>query len=198
VFERRDGDWALVIGDVSGKGAEAAAVTALARHTVRTASLQPSTPADLLKTLNDALLTQRAGTEFCTVCVATLAPREAGRASLRIALGGHPPALVLRAGGGVEHVGTPGTLIGVFPDPRLEEVEVLLEPGDVVLLYTDGVTEAGPVGGEIGEDGLAALLGRLGGRSPEQIVAAVERAAVDIQDGQPRDDLALIAVRIET
>jgi serine phosphatase RsbU (regulator of sigma subunit) len=197
VFERRDGDWALVIGDVSGKGAEAAAVTALARHTVRTASLQPSTPTDLLETLNEALLTQRAGTEFCTVCVATLASREPAGASLRIALGGHPPALVQRANGSVEQVGTPGTLIGVFPDPHLEEVDVALDPGDVVLLFTDGVTEAGPVGEEIGEDGLARLLAGLVGRSPEQIVAAVERASVDIQAGQPRDDIALIAVRID-
>jgi serine phosphatase RsbU (regulator of sigma subunit)/PAS domain-containing protein len=196
VFERRDGGWTFVIGDVSGKGAEAAAVTALARHTVRTASLQPATPSDLLAILNDALLTQRQGTEFCTVCVATLA-RHDGGASLRLSLGGHPPALVLRADGRVEGHGIPGTLIGVFPDPRLEEVDLELGPGDLMLLYTDGVTEAGPVGEEIGEDGLARLLGELGGHTAEQVVAAVERAAVDAQDGRPRDDIALIALRIE-
>jgi serine phosphatase RsbU (regulator of sigma subunit)/PAS domain-containing protein len=197
VFERRDGGWALVIGDVSGKGAEAAAVTALARHTVRTAALEPASPSDLLLTLNEALLTQRAGTEFCTVCVAALTPRPDGGALLRVALGGHPPALVLRADGRVEQHGHPGTLIGVFADPALEEVEVDLDPGDVVLLYTDGVTEAGPTGSEIGEDGLAEILGRLVGRSPEQIVAAIERAAVDAQDGRPRDDIALVALRLE-
>jgi serine phosphatase RsbU (regulator of sigma subunit)/PAS domain-containing protein len=197
VFERRDGTWALVIGDVSGKGAEAAAVTALARHTVRTASLQPATSTDLLATLNEALMTQRAGTEFCTVCVATLDPPGPGGATLRLALGGHPPALVLRASGAVEAHGAPGTLIGVFPDPDLVESELTLGPGDVVLLYTDGVTEAGPAGAEIGEDGLQRLLGELHGRTPEQIVAAVERAAVEIQDGQSRDDIALIALRID-
>ena len=197
VFERRDGRWALVIGDVSGKGAEAAAVTALARHTVRTASLQPATAADLLVTLNEALMTQRAGTEFCTVCVATLDPPASGGARLRIALGGHPPALVLRASGEVEAHGAPGTLIGVFPDPSIEETELRLASGDVVLLYTDGVTEAGPTGAEIGEEGLVRLLGELHGRSPEEIVAAVERAAVEIQGGQSRDDIALIAVRID-
>ena len=197
VFERRDGTWALVIGDVSGKGAEAAAVTALARHTVRTASLQPATPSDLLVTLNEALMTQRAGTEFCTVCVATFEPPAPGGTTVRLALGGHPPAFVLRASGGVEAHGAPGTLIGVFPDPTLQETELRLAPGDVVLLYTDGVTEAGPAGGEIGEDGLARLLGELHGRTPEQIVAAVERAAVEIQDGQTRDDIALIALRID-
>ncbi len=197
VFERSDGTWALVIGDVSGKGAEAAAVTALARHTVRTASLQPATARGLLETLNDALLTQRAGSEFCTVCIATLDPPGPGGATLRLALGGHPPALVLRASGEVEPHGAPGTLIGVFGDPSLEETAVELGPGDVLLLYTDGVTEAGPAGAEIGEEGLERLLAEGRGHTPEQIVAAVERAAVEIQDGQPRDDIALIALRID-
>jgi serine phosphatase RsbU (regulator of sigma subunit) len=196
VFACHGGDWALVIGDVSGKGAEAAAVTALARHTVRTASLQPAGPTDLLATLNGALIAQRAGSEFCTVCVAQLT-QPGGGASLRMALGGHPPALVLRAGGGVEAHGEPGTLIGVFPDPALTEVGVDLAPGDVLLLYTDGVTEAGPVGEEIGEDGLARILSTLVGQTPEQIVAAVESAAVAAQDGQPRDDIALVALRVE-
>src|SRR3954447_11253373 len=198
VFERPDGDWALMIGDVSGKGAEAAAVTALARHTVRTASLEPASPAELLQILNDALLAQRAGSEFCTVCVGQLASRDGGRrASLRFTLGGHPPALVLRADGTVEAHGEAGTLIGVFRDPRLVEADLELGQGDVVLLYTDGVTEAGPVGEEIGEDGLARLLGELAGCTPEDIVAAVERAAVAAQDGQPRDDIALVALRVE-
>jgi serine phosphatase RsbU (regulator of sigma subunit)/PAS domain-containing protein len=197
VFERRDGTWALVIGDVSGKGAEAAAVTALARHTVRTASLHPSTATDLLRTLNEALMTQRAGTEFCTVCIGLLEHSDSEGARMRLALGGHPPALILRADGRVEAHGEPGTLIGVFPDPSLDETEVPLRPGDVVLLYTDGVTEAGPAGAEIGEEGLARLLEGLHGRTPEQIVAAVERAAVEIQGGRSRDDIALIALRID-
>jgi PAS domain S-box-containing protein len=191
VFERRGGGWAFEIGDVSGKGAEAAAVTALARHTVRTASLQPATPSDLLSTLNHALLVQRAGSEFCTVCLACLTLDE--RATLTVALGGHPPALVLRAGGSVEAVGDPGTLLGVFADPELHEVDSPLHPGDTVLLYTDGVTEAGPAGEEIGEEGLTELLAGLRGLSPDEIVDAVEQAAVEAQEGKPRDDIALVA-----
>jgi serine phosphatase RsbU (regulator of sigma subunit)/PAS domain-containing protein len=198
VFERRGGGWAFEIGDVSGKGAEAAAVTALARHTVRTASLQPAAPTELLETLNDALLSQRAGSEFCTVCLACLTMHEGDRAgTLTVALGGHPPALVLRADGSVEAHGVPGTLMGVFPDPEVTEVDAELRPGDTVLLYTDGVTEAGPVGEEIGDDGLAAILASLHGMSPDEIVDAVERAAVAIQDGQPRDDIALVAFALE-
>jgi PAS domain S-box-containing protein len=195
VFERRGGSWAFEIGDVSGKGAEAAAVTALARHTVRTASLQPAAPSELLVTLNDALLVQRAGSEFCTVCLASLALGE--HAILTVALGGHPPALVLRRSGEVEAVGEAGTLLGVFADPVLREVDAELHPGDTVLLYTDGVTEAGPAGGEIGEEGLARLLAGLRGLSPDEIVDAVEQAAVHAQDGKPRDDIALVAFALE-
>ena len=196
VFERRGGGWAFEIGDVSGKGAEAAAVTALARHTVRTASLQPATPGDLLVTLNDALLVQRAGSEFCTVCLATLTLDGRGGV-LTVALGGHPPALVLRADGRVDAIGLPGTLLGVFADPEVHEVEAALGPGDTVLLYTDGVTEAGTVGAEIGDEGLAELLAGMRGLTPDAIVDAVEQAAVAIQDGQPRDDIALVAFALE-
>jgi serine phosphatase RsbU (regulator of sigma subunit) len=192
VFERRGEGWAFEIGDVSGKGAEAAAVTALARHTVRTASLQPASPAELLATLNEALLVQRAGSEFCTVCLGQLS-LDGDRGSLTVALGGHPPALVLRASGDVEAIGTPGTLLGVFADPDLREAETELGPGDTVLLYTDGVTEAGPTGQEIGDEGLMRLLASLRGLPPDAIVDAVEQAAVDVQDGQPRDDIALVA-----
>ncbi|HEY0632623.1 MAG TPA: SpoIIE family protein phosphatase [Thermoleophilaceae bacterium] len=194
VFERRDQGWAFEIGDVSGKGAEAAAVTALARHTVRTASLQPASPRELLETLNEALLVQRAGSEFCTVCLIGLslaADRSLGR--LTVALGGHPPALVLRANGVVEALGVSGTLLGVFWDPQLREMEAELRPGDTVLLYTDGVTEAGSPDAEIGEEGLAELLAGMHGMSPEEIVDAVEQAAVEAQAGKPRDDIALVA-----
>jgi PAS domain S-box-containing protein len=198
VFARGDGSWAFVIGDVSGKGAEAAAVTALARHTVRTAALQPTSPSGLLRTLNEALLLQRAGSEFCTVCLACLSVSDdRSEGGLTLALGGHPPALVLRASGGVEALGASGTLLGVFANPRLHEVETELQPGDVVLLYTDGVTEAGSPLDEIGEDGLAELLAGLRGMSPEEIVDAVEQAAVEAQAGKPRDDIALVAFALD-
>jgi PAS domain S-box-containing protein len=198
VFKRGDGSWAFVIGDVSGKGAEAAAVTALARHTVRTAALQPASPSELLATLNGALLLQRAGSEFCTVCLACLSvPADRSEGRLTLALGGHPPAIVLRGSGEVELLGEAGTLLGVFADPRVHEVETRLLPGDVVLLYTDGVTEAGSPLDEIGEEGLAALVAEMRGMSPEEIVDAVEQAAVTAQAGKPRDDIALVAFAIE-
>jgi PAS domain S-box-containing protein len=199
VFQRGDESWAFVIGDVSGKGAEAAAVTALARHTVRTAALQPASPSELLATLNAALLQQRAGSEFCTVCLACLSvPDDRSEGRLTLALGGHPPAIVVRQSGEVELLGEPGTLLGVFADPKVREVETRLLPGDVVLLYTDGVTEAGSPLDEIGEEGLAALVSGMPGMSPEDIVDAVEQAAVAAQAGKPRDDIALVAFSVES
>ncbi|MEA2404287.1 MAG: hypothetical protein QOE08_934, partial [Thermoleophilaceae bacterium] len=192
VFQRPDGDTALVIGDVSGKGAEAAAVTALARHTVRASSMHGSSPCQALTMLNDALVVQRGGAEFCTVCAARLGADGA----LDIALAGHPPALVLRRDGSVERHGEAGTLLGVFPDPSLTQTSLSLDAGDTLLLYTDGVTDTGPGGAELGEAALEQLLATLAGRSPEEIVAEVERVAVATQDDQPRDDIALLAVRI--
>jgi serine phosphatase RsbU (regulator of sigma subunit) len=118
---------------------------------------------------------------------------DGSRGRLTVALGGHPPALVLRASGVVEALGASGTLLGVFADPRLHEVETDLLPGDTVLLYTDGVTEAGAPDAEIGEEGVAELLAGMHGMSPEEIVDAVEQAAVAAQAGKPRDDIALVA-----
>ncbi|GAC1315738.1 MAG: hypothetical protein NVSMB25_00140 [Thermoleophilaceae bacterium] len=197
VFETRAGDWAFVIGDVSGKGAEAAAVTALARHTLRTASLQPSSPSELLGILNEALLAQRAGSEFCTVCLAHLRQDRSG-ITLRVALGGHPPAMILASDGSVRSCGTAGTLLGIFPDPDLPEQVEQLRPGDTVLLYTDGVTEAGFAHEEIGDGGLRRLLETLGGIEPDGIVSAVERLAVTAGAGEQRDDIALVAFRVGT
>jgi serine phosphatase RsbU (regulator of sigma subunit) len=142
--------------------------------------------------LNEALLVQRGGAEFCTVCLARLRD---GR-TLDLALAGHPPALVLRSDGSVERHGVSGTLLGVFPDPDLNQTSVTLSEGDTVLLYTDGVTDTGPGGAELGEAALEALLRRLAGQSPEEIVAEVERVAVETQADQPRDDIALVAMRI--
>jgi serine phosphatase RsbU (regulator of sigma subunit) len=85
----------------------------------------------------------------------------------------------------------------VFADPDIRETEAVLGPGDTVLLYTDGVTEAGPAGAEIGDEGLAEILAGLRGLSPQEIVDAVEQAAVDAQDGQARDDIALVAFRLD-
>jgi serine phosphatase RsbU (regulator of sigma subunit) len=195
VFERPSGDWVAFVGDVSGKGAEAAAVTALARYTLRAAARQVQEPREILRLLNDAMLEQRGRRQFATVCLASMRSSERG-AVVQLALGGHPPPLVLRAGGEVEAHGSFGTLLGLVPDPRLHHDELELGPGDLLLLYTDGVTEAGEQGRRIGQKGLAKALGLLRGKTADHVVRTIETVAGDAQSGAPRDDLALVALRV--
>ena len=140
LFATTENHWFAVIGDVCGKGAEAAAVTALARYTIRAAAAQRSSPAAILRWVNEAML-REGTTRFCTIAVAHL-DRSAATTRLTVAVGGHPAPILLRADGRVETIGAGGTLIGLVDDPRLSDARTDLEPGDAILLYTDGVTEA--------------------------------------------------------
>jgi serine phosphatase RsbU (regulator of sigma subunit) len=190
-----DEAWAVVIGDVCGKGPDAAAVTALARYTLRAVTLHEHTPSAALLTLNDAMLRQLGGDEFCTVALGRVQPLGGGRFRTTLSLGGHPPPLVLRASGRVDALSQKGTLLGVVQAPHLEDREHVLDAGDTLLLYTDGVTEARVRSWELGEEGLASLLANGAGKSPAEIVEAIERAVVGVQAGEPRDDIALVAIR---
>jgi PAS domain S-box-containing protein len=196
VFPRSATEWALVVGDVSGKGAEAAAITALARYTLRAAALDVDAPSAALRRLNDAMLND-GSSQFATVVLAYVSAAPDGGLKLRIALGGHPPPLVLRAGGGIEAPGDFGVLLGMLEDPPLFDSEFTLHPHDLMLLYTDGVTEAGPRDAPFGQGGLSALIRGLAGHTPEQIVDAVEQAVVGAQPGEPRDDIALLALTVK-
>lgn len=191
-----DGDHVVVVGDVTGKGAEAAAVTALARYTLRAAILHDADPAAILRRLNQAIRAQdEAGELLCTVGLARVAVGDGG-ATVRLVLAGHEPALVLRASGATETVGRYGSLLGFLDDPLLEEARVELGPGDTLLLHTDGVTDAGAPEHPLGSAGLERVLAQLAGRPPAAVVDAVERAAVEQQAGEPRDDIALVALRV--
>jgi PAS domain S-box-containing protein len=141
LFDTGDAQWAVVMGDVCGKGARAAAMTALARYTLRAAAMREDRPSDVLSTLNEALVRQRADEQFCTVAFARMVRNGAGT-RITVASGGHPLPLVLRADGRVDAVGTPGSLLGIMPDPQLSDDSVRLDPGDAIVLYTDGVTDA--------------------------------------------------------
>src|SRR3954454_18812281 len=193
-FRCPTGEWIVCVGDVTGKGPEAASVTALARYSLRTAALRDLAPSDLLRTVNEAMMLEPETREHCTACVARLALDD-GHIRGRLCLAGHEPALVLRATGRVETLGTYGSPLGVVPDPALEDVEVDLGPGDTLLLYTDGVTDAGAPERPLGHDGLVALLEGLRDEDPVALVRAVEQAAVHVQEGEPRDDVALLALR---
>ena len=188
--------WALVIGDVSGKGPDAAAVTGLARHTLRAAALAQRSPSSILGVLNEALMAEGAAEKFSTVVFATLEMTDDG-VCLTAASGGHPPPLVLRADGSLEELAAPGMLIGVFHDVELTDQFTYLEPGDVVVFYTDGVTDIPGL-----EDSNKSLLVETfldAARTSDARTIADEivHQAVEVQDGTPRDDIALIVLRVD-
>jgi phosphoserine phosphatase RsbU/P len=191
VFQVDHGEWVVVIGDVCGKGVDAAVVTALARHTLRAAALHHSSPASALKELNDALLTNESE-RFCTVAILRL--REGGdgwRATL--ALGGHPRPVHVSDGQAVL-VGTPGSLIGVLPEPELSDHELRLEIGESLLLYTDGVPEGRDNGSFYGIDRLLRIAAEAGSDADE-MAGAVLDDVLAFQEGVARDDIAVVALR---
>jgi serine phosphatase RsbU (regulator of sigma subunit) len=194
VFPRSPAEWAMVVGDVSGKGPEAAAVTALARYTLRAGALDDDAPAKALRRLNVAMRTHDESAQFATAALAYLATAGDGRITVRLSLAGHPPAMVVRHDGTVASAGTYGDMLALDDEPAFHESRLLLDPGDVLLLYTDGVTEAGPRSRPFGEFGFGELLGTLAGESPQAVVDAVEAAVVDAHEGEPRDDIALLAL----
>jgi serine phosphatase RsbU (regulator of sigma subunit) len=195
VFDGPDGTWTAIVGDVSGKGAEAAALTSLARHTLRAAAMVADDPGANLALLNRAMYADSAPGDFCTVLYAHLRPAGDGF-DVRLSNGGHPPPLLLRAGGRVEHLeGGRGPVVGAIPEAVFGHAQVRLDPGDLLLLYTDGVTEVRPSDVAFGEHELEATLAAHAGDPADAVVQAVARRAVEIQPGEPRDDIALLAIR---
>jgi PAS domain S-box-containing protein len=195
VFETGGCGWTVVIGDVCGKGPDAAAVTALARYTLRAAAMGQSVPSRSLNMLNEALLRQRDDRRFCTVAYAYLEVLDGG-ARVGIASGGHPLPLLIHPDGKVEPLGEHGTLLGVVPDPQLEDRAVSLAPGDAIVFYTDGVVETRGGPDVLDEAGLAGLVSACAGRGADAIAATVEEAALRSQGGRPRDDIAVLVLRM--
>jgi serine phosphatase RsbU (regulator of sigma subunit) len=184
------------MGDVCGKGPDAAAVTALARYTLRAAAMRERLPSRSLAVLNEALLRQRNDRRFCTVAAAYIEKLDHG-ARAGISSGGHPLPLLLRADGSVEQVGSHGTLLGVVPDPDLDDRAVTLEPGDALVFYTDGVIETRvSSNGVLDERRLCELVATCAGGSADTIAAKVEEAAVLTQHGRPKDDIAVLVLRV--
>ncbi len=194
LFSVADDEWIAVIGDVCGKGAEAAAVTALARYTIRTAAVRRRSPASILGWLNDAMCRQDLAGRFCTIACVHL---DTSRPAIRVAVscGGHPPALLRRAGGEVEELGPPGTLLGLVRDPQLEDEHAELHPGDALVLYTDGITEARAPARMLSQEDLREALGAMPAESCRRIVEQLTALAIGNEGTPPRDDIAVLALR---
>ncbi|MFD3870219.1 PP2C family protein-serine/threonine phosphatase [Streptomyces sp. NPDC058623] len=199
VFPLGGNRWAFFLGDVCGKGPEAAALTSLTRYTLRAAALIDPDPDVVLTSLNTALLLDPAvGTRFCTAVFGVLEPHEKDGFTVTVATGGHPPAYHLRGSRAVEAVQPKGgMLIGAIAEAHFASRSIHLGPGEGLLLYTDGLTEARTLGGEmIGEEGLTRFLGD---RTATVSATAVIQDIVDLLDAMPHgagDDVALLALSV--
>lgn len=194
VFQVAADDWVVVLGDVQGKGAEAAAVTALARYTVRAASVDHDAPDEVLHAL-DRMLRQSETDRFCTAVLARLR-RTGGTWRACVACAGHPRPLLRRPGRRPLPVGRHGPLLGLFPDPVFTQEEVELASGDALVLFTDGVTEGRRRRGEFyGEGRLEAVVAAQPG-SAAVVTDAILSDVMSYQDGDARDDIAVVTVAV--
>ena len=190
VLEVAPGEWALIIGDVCGKGPAAAAATAMARWTLRTALAQGATPAEALRLLNTVVLRHSSDGQFVTAaCMRlTLSP---GTARLAIACAGHPAPIVVSRHGAPTAVAAEGDLLGIMPTVRLQTAEVELLLGDSLVAYTDGVTDQGGDARRSPERALA-------DRRPEDGAQELARILEDLANhpvGRHPDDIAILALR---
>ncbi len=191
-FEVGEGAWGIVIGDVCGKGVEAAAMTGIARHAIRAAAVHQVRPSSVLADLNEVLRREE-GEGFCTVAMGRLESHDGG-ATLTISSGGHPLPVVLRRDGSVETVGSPGTLVGIFEDVELHDRTVGLQRGDTVLFYTDGLIDARR-SEPIDDAALDALIATCRDLDAMGTIDCFRYAVAD-PEGESPDDIAILALRI--
>jgi serine phosphatase RsbU (regulator of sigma subunit) len=192
VFGDRD-SWWLVLGDVCGKGAEAAALTAFLRHTCVAYAREGLGPASALTRVNQAMLEQDFEGRFATAVLAHLGFRDS-EVLVTLAAAGHPAAMLTRADGRAEEFGERGTLLGIFEDPTIEDASTILRPGDALTLYTDGLTDAhAPARVLLAPE----MIERLVQSSPRFARDTIDAllSLVDLENGA-RDDIALLAARV--
>jgi sigma-B regulation protein RsbU (phosphoserine phosphatase) len=194
IFEIGAGDWVVAIGDVCGKGVEAAVVTALARYTLRAAAVRFPLPSMALDTLNEVLLRQDTD-RFCTAALLRLRANDDGAWTATVSVGGHPLPLLSRGGEAPVTVGRPGSLLGVLPDPEFHDTVVRLAPGDAVVLFTDGVTEGRSGRAFYGERRLEAVIAGHAG-SAAGLVDGIAGDVLRYQSDHPTDDVAVVAVHV--
>jgi len=193
VFAVSPQDWVVAIGDVSGKGVDAAAVATLVRHTIRALAVSETSPAAILDQLNQVVL-GHPSERFCTAAVLRLR-RIGSWWDVAMSAGGHPPAIVLDSRTAPRIIGEPGHLVGAFPSATYEDVRFEMRPGTTVLLHTDGVTD-GRRGGEFyGEERLVRLLrGHMS--NADELVRTVLEDVLAFQGQDARDDIALVALQV--
>ncbi|HXB48699.1 MAG TPA: SpoIIE family protein phosphatase [Streptosporangiaceae bacterium] len=189
------GGWGVAIGDVCGKGEDAAAATAAARHAIRVLAHWNGDPADVLCRANDIMLAEEFGGRFVTASAAHLSWQQD---SLRVVLAtaGHPAPILVKPDGSVQVLPGGGVPLGIFPDPEPATLKLDLSAGDVLFFFTDGLTDARSHQSTYFEDSLGDCLAQLPGRPAADIVADVRTAVLDFCDGVLVDDLTMLVLRI--
>ncbi|MFE6178554.1 SpoIIE family protein phosphatase [Streptomyces sp. NPDC056464] len=196
LFPISDGAYGFAIGDVCGTGPNAAAVTGLARHALRLLAREGLSGPAVLERLNSAILDEGARSRFLTLLYGELRPQEDGSAELKVVCAGHPLPLRLRQDGTVEPAAEPQPLLGVMEDLELYEQTVTLDPGDVLLCVTDGVTERREGSRMLGDDGLTDVLTTCTGLTAGAVAARIMRAVERFASDAPSDDMAILAMRV--
>ncbi|MEU6593104.1 SpoIIE family protein phosphatase [Streptomyces sp. NPDC046881] len=196
LFPIGNGAYGFAIGDVCGTGPNAAAVTGLARHALRLLAREGLSGPAVLERLNSAILDEGDRSRFLTLLYGELRPQEDGSAELKFVCAGHPLPLRLRQDGTVTAAAEPQPLLGVIEDLELYEETVTLDPGDVLLCVTDGVTERREGTRMLGDDGLADVLTTCTGLTAGAVAARIMRAVERFASDAPSDDMAILAMRV--
>ena len=194
VFTTPLGCW-LAVGDVCGKGPEAAAVTALVRHSIRAFAFVRASPAQVLGAVNEVMLGHALAQRFATVVLARL-DLSSTPVKAVVAGAGHPPPILLKSGGTTECPVTRGTMLGVRPGSNVSDLTVELQPGSTLVLYTDGLLDAGAPRRELTPLELCHILAAHTGADPHIVVQQLERLALSSGAGRLRDDVAIVAARV--
>jgi anti-sigma regulatory factor (Ser/Thr protein kinase) len=189
-----EGRWLVVIGDVSGKGVQAAAVTGLVRDVIRVLIRDGRPVPDIMARINETLV-ERGGGRYCTLAVAVVARGGQGQLDVTLHLAGHDRPVLVGADGKATFVGTPGTALGLLPRIKSPSLAVSMAPGDAMIFYTDGVTERRRGSELFGIERLRSAAGTLTGFSAEAIATRLRATALAFSPESPRDDIAILAFR---
>jgi serine phosphatase RsbU (regulator of sigma subunit) len=196
LFPIGDGRWCWVVGDVCGTGAEAAAVTGLARHTIRALALAGFPTGVTLERLNSAILDEGERARFLTLVCGVIEPVRGGRARVGLVVAGHPPPFLVRDGT-ADQVGRPQSLLGVEEQVAYAEDHLELRRGDLLVAVTDGVLERRDGTRMLGEEGvMEAELVAAAGWPAQTVADRVRRLVLDFVPGAHRDDMAILALRV--